>query len=205
MEENTRKRLFFDIAAICFRLICIVFTIGIVLFWIYQYSLNLDLCRVDFKNYHHSKQDVFPLLSLCFKDLFLEDKLLEYNTSVASYIDYLNGKNYPIELNNLPYDNITMDMDRYVMDFFLQTTNGSYRYFKKKKGQKLLNISYDGFWFDSFYRCFALNIPQEKTIQGLGVKIKSDIFRNGISLYRVIFLIFTRFYFSYILNQPLSV
>ena len=199
MDENKQKKMLFGIVVIFFRLVCIMFTISIVLFWIYKYSLNLDLCRVDFKNYHSSKLDVFPLLSLCFKEPFLEDKLLEYNTSVVSYMDYLQGKNSTVELERVPYDEVTMNMDQYAIGFYIQRTNGSYHYSKRKNGQTLMNISYDGYWFDDFYRCFALNIPQEKTLQGFGVQMKSDIFENGISTYNIsLFLVDFPFHLSLI-------
>ena len=43
--------------------------------WIYGYSLNEDLSKVDNIPFYESKQDVFPVLSLCFKDPFSDEKL----------------------------------------------------------------------------------------------------------------------------------
>ena len=163
-----------------FRLTCVLTTLAMVLFWIYKYNLNLDLCRVDFRYYHQSKQDVFPLVSLCFMNPFLRDRLKNYDTNVSSYISYLEGKSINTGLEGVPYSNVTIDLEHYMKEIYIQYTNGTYHYRKRNEGEKLLVNSYNGFWFEGIYKCFAVNVPQEKRIQVLGVKLRNDYFENGI-------------------------
>ena len=162
-----------------FRLTCVLTTLSMVLFWIHKYNLNLDLCRVDFRYYHQSEQDVFPFVSLCFMNPFSRDRLMNYDTNVSSYISYLEGKSINKGLQGIPYNNVTMDLDQYVKKLYVQHTNGTYYYRKRKEGEKLLVNSYDGFWFDWLYKCYAVNVPHEKHIQGFGMKFDIDDFENG--------------------------
>ena len=151
-----------------FRLTCVLATVSIVLFWIYKYNLNLDLCRVDFRYYHHSKLDVFPVLSMCFMNPFLQDRLINYDS------------------------NVTMDLDYYITGVYTQNMNGTYHYRDRKKGEKLIIPSYNGFWFDRFYKCYDLIVPQEKHIQGFGLKFRTDEFENGnVVLKHLTFCMFT--------------
>ena len=162
-----------------FRLTCILTTLAMVLFWIYKYNLNLDLCRVDFRYYHQSKQDVFPLVSLCLMNPFLRDRLMNYDTNISSYISYLEGKTINTGLEGVPYSNVTIDLDHYIIEVYIQYTNGTYHYRKRNEGEKLFVHSYNGFWFEGLYKCFAVNVPQEKHIQGLAVKFRNDDFEDG--------------------------
>ena len=165
-----------------FRFTCVLTTLAMVLFWIYKYNLNLDLCRVDFRYYHQSKQDVFPHVSLCFMNPFLHDRLINYDTNISSYISYLEGKSINTGLEGVPYSNVTIDLEHYITEVYIQYTNGTYHYRKRNEGEKLLVNSYNGFWFDGLYKCFAVNVPQEKHIQGLGVKFRNNDFENGNGL-----------------------
>ena len=85
-----------------------------------------------------------------------------------------------------------MDLNYYIRGVYIQNTNGTYHYRDRKKGEKLIIPSYNGFWFDRFYKCFDLIVPQEKHIQGFGVKFRTDEFENGnVVLEDLTFCMFT--------------
>ena len=65
-----------------FHLICWTITIALVSYWIYAYTLNEDLCLVDYKKYLETDFDEFPVLSICLKDQISKEKLELQNPKI---------------------------------------------------------------------------------------------------------------------------
>ena len=51
-------------------------------YWIYAYTLNEDLCLVDYKKYLETDFDEFPVLSICLKDQISKEKLELQNPKI---------------------------------------------------------------------------------------------------------------------------
>ena len=175
----------FDICLAIFRVICVACTGSMIVFWIYKYSLNLDLCLVDFKAYFETEDDVYPLLSLCFREPFVIAKLKEYGPDVDSnsYLEYLKGQNFTLNSKNISYDKVTINLNNYTTGYYIQWTNGSYAYYPNNDNKQLLDVSFNGFWFDVFYKCFSIDMPLDKNTQGFAVKFRNDIFEPGIKIF----------------------
>ena len=62
-----------------FNFVCWVATISLVSYWIFVYTLDEDLCIVDYKKYFESESDEFPVLSICLKNQISEEKLKSQN------------------------------------------------------------------------------------------------------------------------------
>ena len=75
----------------CYQYICWFATIATVIYSIYIFILNEDLCTIEYKTYYEEKMDVYPELSFCIRNAFSEKKLQQYNSKfdTASYIDYV--------------------------------------------------------------------------------------------------------------------
>ena len=63
--DSTWKKL-----SLVFHGVCWIATTSVVSYWIYIFSLNEDLCVVDYKKYYQEKTDHYPVLSLCFENPF---------------------------------------------------------------------------------------------------------------------------------------
>ena len=97
-----------------FHVICWTITIILLSYWIYEYSLNNDLCLVDYKKYYETESDEFPVLSICLKNHISEEKLRLQNPDIdiESYIKFLGGNEFKKELTKIDYGNVTIDMSK---------------------------------------------------------------------------------------------
>ena len=61
-----------------FHVICMLFTISMTTYCFYQYALNEDTAKVDYKRFQSTDEDIYPSISFCFDrpfDPFKVDKL----------------------------------------------------------------------------------------------------------------------------------
>ena len=118
------------------------------------------------------------------KSPFLNEKLLEYGKEVNadSYLAYFKGENFSLESKKIDYDKVTFDLNNYVTGYYIQRTNGGYEYYSVDGSKSLLYVSFNGYWFDDFYKCYALNVPHERSIQGYSVNLKNEILGPGIHM-----------------------
>ena len=171
-----------------FRAVLICLTLAMITFWAYKFSLNNDLCLVDYKSYGEDTDDVYPMLSVCLNNPFLIQNLHEYGSEIneTSYLDHLRGEIFSEKLMAIDYDNVTSDLNKYVQPYYeykyyIQRTNGSVEYYPiDDKNKHLFRVTYGGFWFTYFYKCFAHEIPHDKSIQGVSIHLRNEIFPPGI-------------------------
>ena len=107
------------------------------------------------------------MLSLCFKNPFVSTNFVQYgkDINVQSYLDYLKGQNLSLASMGVDYNNVTIDLNDYVTKYYVQRTNGSYEW-NSVGGKSLFYVSFNGFWFDGYYKCYAIDTPPDKSIQG---------------------------------------
>ena len=102
----------------CLYLGCIIF----VCFCLYKYSLNKDLSQVTFKEFHKTKKNIYPSLTLCFANIFYEENLKEYGVkSINDYVNYINGKHWNDRMIDVDYDNVTLNIGDYLLGFVSKT------------------------------------------------------------------------------------
>ena len=181
MTEKHFKRF-----VIAFHCLCLISTATLILYWIYIFSLNEDRSKVDNIPFYQSKQDVFPVLSLCFKNPFSDNKLVMTGTGVnaKSYLKYLEGKQYAPEMKDIDYENITMDISEYIEDTYVSWRNGSSKTYTKSSflttQNKLFVNTFSGIWFEEmFYKCYGLQLLHDKQIESMSVLLKSTVFQNS--------------------------
>ena len=72
-----------------FNVVCILTTMSLVFWCIYEYSKNEDICEILFKRFHQDEESLYPDLTFCVVDQFNETKLKEYNENFTT-LDYRN-------------------------------------------------------------------------------------------------------------------
>ena len=95
----------------CFRALCIAIATSLIIYFIYLYSLNEDLCSIDYKVYHDNKQDVYPTLSLCFINSFsdVERNIQDNNISAKEYLEFLKGNHFDTKMLKVNYNAFSID------------------------------------------------------------------------------------------------
>ena len=157
-----------------FNFICWIATIILVSYWIFVYTLDEDLCIVDYKKYFESESDEFPVLSICLKNQISEEKLRLQNPeiTVQSYIDFLHGEVFDEELAKINYDNVTIDVSNYVDGSLWEFKNGTIDISTKR--QALRSTYAFVHQRGGLYQCYELQMPKEKDLQFIGFYINSN-------------------------------
>ena len=166
-----------------FHVICWTATVTVISYWIYIYGLNQDLSVVNYKKYYQSKDDVFPVLSLCLNNPFSEENvgLKSAAFNKTSYLKFLEGSYFVPEMLDINYENMSIDMSEYVVKYWVEWRNGSSETHSVKNGKReLFTLSYAGFRRTTFYNCYAMQVPPNKQIQAFAVLLKSNIYPSGI-------------------------
>ena len=107
-----------------FNAICLAVAIALIVYWTYQFSLNKDVSSIDYKRYHDSELDKYPLLSICFNDFLSKTKIQEQNnrTKVSEYVSFLKGKNNSAILTSRPYEGFQCPNFLTIYDESVKTT-----------------------------------------------------------------------------------
>ena len=171
-----------DIFVQCFRIFCVLAAVFMSAFWFHTYSLNHDLCLVDYKPFYETEEDLVPTQSFCLKNPFLQDRLLqEYGLNESSYLSFLEGNYFSQQMLDIEYEKVTLDISDYITDYYILWTNETevvYRH-PHKLNPIVTSISFNGFWRNGFYRCFDLQVPKHRDISFFSVLVSNQVFRNN--------------------------
>ena len=162
-----------------FNLWCVVITAGLAGFWIYKFALNEDLSAVYYKEYYDYKDDTYPSMSMCFRNPFRSFKIdhgEQFNHSNLE--NYLSGKG-SMEMANIVYEDITLQLDDYLINYWIRWRNGSESlYLPSTYEWHPVSVSYSGFWREMFFKCFDLESPS-KYVEIISLKIDNMVFPHG--------------------------
>ena len=167
--------------------ICWITAISFTSFCLYEFGLDKDLCTITFKKFHDSDEYIFPVLSLCFKAPFVGNNISSSNDNVneTSLQRYLEGlEDIPNHLH-LRHENFAMDVNKYVLGYWIRWRNGSdFESYQSKDTKHFFITSYLGFLFSEnwFYHCSAMQIPHNKDIQIFAVFMNSTVHREEKAL-----------------------
>lgn len=180
------KRL--DLLIGSFRLSCWLATMSMSLMWIYKFSLNEDLCEINYRNYYQTKEDEYPVLSLCFDPPVTQEKLNEFANGLnkTNYMKFLEGKHFDSKLLDIDYKSVSLNQSYYIRSNWIRWRDGSYvENTSDSKIAPFLEESYSGFDnYKVFMKCYALKLPDDVyflngTVQDFGLLISNDIFPSG--------------------------
>ena len=177
MSENKWNKV-----VLFFHAVCWIATATVISYWLYIFNLNEDLSIVDYKNYYQSKSDLSPVLSVCLQSPFSKQNLRMTSDGIneTSYLEFLNGNYFVPEMLNVEYKNITLNMSKYVVEYFVKWRNGSSATYAHR-GRETFTTSYAGFIsYPHFHNCYAMQVPSDSQIEVFSVLVNSNIFPFGI-------------------------
>ena len=169
------------IITLSFKLVCVLIAVFLSICCFYEYFLDNDVTLVDIKRFHENDEAVYPSVMLCFYNPFLKDSLQKYSPTINTtlYKRFLVGDYWAEEMNNVDYDKVTIDINKYFLGYdIMYTDTRPRRYCSNNK-----TIGKDG-WTPPrvslrtpSMKCFTVDIPfKSKTnIMQVGLKIKSDV------------------------------
>ena len=164
-----------------FHAVCVIATVLLCAFWAYKYSLNEDTSLVEYRMFYETPDDPYPIASMCFRNYFFEEKLLQLNINESSYLKYLNGDLAIEQFSNVDYDNLTRNIENYIVKTYTAWTNGTEVIHEINGTDKLTyQTTYSGFiWDGLFVKCFAIEMPDNNDFHIFGLLIHNGIFPNG--------------------------
>ena len=151
-----------------------------------KYDLDKDVSLVGFVKFNDGENNIYPALTICFYNPFLNEKLKLYGAgiNVTTYSGFLQGKHWDDRMMNINYDDVTVSLEDYLTEIGLQFSNFSTRKWNSDfhTGRKHKGIP-------SFYvsdrngknKCFSFTIPYvpKTPIVSFFTRIKASIFPNG--------------------------
>ena len=104
----------FSVVNRSFLLICVITTVGLTIYCIYQYSLNEDVSQISFKHYHEDEDSIYPAITLCFTD-YMNRSLFKDASSEKEYKDFMKGNSLTDEMRKIDYDEVIIDINEYIL------------------------------------------------------------------------------------------
>ena len=176
----------FSVVNRSFLLICVITTVGLTIYCIYQYSLNEDVSQISFKHYHEDEDSIYPAITLCFTD-YMNRSLFKDAFSETEYKDFMKGKYWSDEMSKIDYDEVVIDINEYILAI-VQTYHdvenddwGEQKYLPKNETIEWTPIFYPSLSTPE-WRCWTFEIDHNKqqVILTFGLSIKSNIFRESL-------------------------
>ena len=161
-------------------LFCVCATVGMAVFWGYKYSLDEDLCQIDYKEFGDGSDVPYPTMSMCFSGPFLKQKMQGFGTSSSSYTNFLTGDTEDVNATFIEYDKITINL----LDYYIRHTgywkNGSRFSYKTFENSEFLiiNQTFNGFGYKQvFYKCFGIEV-RSKEVDYFTIMFDQQVFPN---------------------------
>ena len=190
IEQSTHKPsckiMLFSIVNRSFLLICVVTTVALTIFCIYQYSRDEDVSLISFKKYHEDEDSIYPAITLCFTD-YLNGSAFKDNVSEAEYKKFMKGLSWSHEMSKIDYDDVIIDINEYILAAIQTFHNeeddewGERSYFPKNGITHWMPIFYSSLSLPE-WKCWTFEIDpsEQNTITGFGLIMKSNIFKDSI-------------------------
>ena len=160
--------------------ICIIATIAFNILCLSQYLENGDLCVIDFQKFNNDKDRIYPSISICLNNPFIEKRLAQYNKdfTISNYRNFLKGEFWDSRMLGIDYDNVTVPMIDNLLEYGVQYPNWTWFWYKKDSSHYAESSKPYISYRNSDDKCFAIDIDfrQNWEILRFGLKMKSDIF-----------------------------
>ena len=158
-----------------FNIICLAVAVALIIYWLYEFSLNKDVSSIDYKRYHDTDNDQYPLLSLCFKNFLSNKKLKQQNTRTnkSEYLDFITGNYFKSQLLEIDFQNVSKNISEYIIGSYFNKKDGRKEYHGDKN---LLDLSFVGKWTDKFMTCYSLRTPRNLKFRITSILLNSTIF-----------------------------
>ena len=159
-----------------FHITCSLAAFGLTCWCFYKYMKDDDVSLVNYKRYHTDKDGIYPSLTLCFSNPFLNAKLETFGKGInaTTYSKFLKGLHWDERLVKIDYDNVTINLENYLEGAKIVLGNGSVYDNEEKRLHYVVMRS-------SNMKCFSFDPPflQDVGVEYLGVVLHNLIFPDG--------------------------
>ena len=159
-----------------FHFVCSICAFSLTCWCIYKYMKDEDVSLVNYKRYHSDENSIYPSLTLCFNNPFINDKLTEYGNGIntSTYSKFLKGLHWDERMVNINYDNVTLDIDQYLEESKVVLSNGTVYNHKGAVRHYIVVRS-------SYLKCFSFDPPflSDIGVEYLVVVLKNSVFPNS--------------------------
>ena len=177
----------FKILRNIFHILCLIFTLFCLYKCFYQWSLDLDISAVEYKEYGYEGNYIKPTMSMCFFDpfdakAFDNDRLgPEINISVYKKLLFgtLKEETFNPELLTIDFENVTLDIKEYLKGYAIGWDNDTFRFYNMTSlppGLEMPYQSYVGSYHNWILKCYSIDIPIDASTFQVG--LISEIFPN---------------------------
>ena len=159
-----------------FHVICSAAAFSLTCWCVYKYIKDEDVSHVNYRRYHSDKDSIYPSLTLCFNNPFLNYKLVKYGNGVntTTYVKFLKGLHWDERMIDIHYDNVTLNIHDYLEEVKIVLANGSVLH-RLHKIEPYVDIRSSSLKCFSFDTPFILNVGVEYLV----VVLKNSIFPHG--------------------------
>ena len=175
----------------CFKVTCLLATTIAIGYWCYKFSLDEDICLIDYKTYYDEIEDGFPVMSLCFP---LNKELAnysEYNINASMIKLFSKQKTMDPKIEKDIFNIMKLNLNDYIESIWVRWINGTTNYFTSDgtNGWKVPHNSYNGFFKKNFVQCHSIEI-MNRNIKVLKLFVRNDIFKNKTRPYKFKFSVY---------------
>ena len=119
------KVLHWNTLDLMFKVVCTLATVCMIGFWIIKFLKNEDVSVIEKKEIKHFEELIYPEISLCIFNPFLDNKLkaIHINLSAHNYKKYLFGKwttSFDEIYKRVDFNNVTLDIFDYLTLYSVQ-------------------------------------------------------------------------------------
>ena len=152
-----------------FNTICIIMLMFMAGFWLWKFAIeDRDIGVVDYVAFENALDIDLPSTTFCFQDPFLRNQLELHKPEInlSSYHQYLSGDAISEALQNVDYENISINLKDYFIAAYIRLRNET----GFRNATVLHKVNFNGYHLQSqFIKCFevALDMPQFQNVVNL--------------------------------------
>ena len=156
-----------------FQFLCTCAAIFLVVVCIFEFRKDEDLTEVSFKRFHEDEESIYPEISICLSDAYLEDRLKSMGEGInaTTYEKFLKGELWDERMSVIDYSDVTKNIKNYLLGTCIkQEFNGDCKPF---------NASITTF-VNQIRKCFTIHNPEKTSMLFVEVKLKASLFPRFI-------------------------
>ena len=169
-----------------FRLLCIFTTLGLTGWCLYKYTLDEDVSLVAFVNFNDDEEKLYPALTICFWNPFINEKLKTYGLGIntSTYSKFIQGNFWDERMVNIDYDEVTVSLEKYMTEIGVQYGNFTTRIWKDSFNRGREHTDMPSLYVSNRNggsKCFTFTMPYVPKVPVVSffVRMNTDIFPNG--------------------------
>ena len=101
------------------KTVCVLLALVLVGVWLYRYNLDEDFSVIEGKSYFDDPDDVYPVMSICFKQTFEKFRLKSYGTNLSAldYRNFLIGEKYHPSMKEIDYHSVSTNISDFLLEY----------------------------------------------------------------------------------------